>query len=122
MRSIEITQPQDRDWRYRAFEILPGALTWLILALPLILGVISANAAAYFIIVYLLLWFARAIGLNIRSLQGWNLVNQHKKLPWESLNQDLETLQPKTPKAPKWHVINLNRVHERIPEHTRIKP
>jgi len=61
MRSIEIPQPEDRDWRYRTFEILPGVLTWLILALPFILAAISLKAAVYFVIAYILLWFVRAI-------------------------------------------------------------
>jgi hypothetical protein len=31
MRSIEIPQPEDRDFKYRLFEILPAALTYMIL-------------------------------------------------------------------------------------------
>jgi hypothetical protein len=121
MRSIEIPQPADRDFKYRLFEILPGALTWTILSLPIVLGILNAKVAAYFVIGYLLLWFARAIGIDIRSLQGWRTMNKHKKLPWKKLNHDLETLTPKTPDAPRWHVRNLRRVEKNIP-HTRIKP
>jgi hypothetical protein len=92
MRSIEIPQPQERDWKYRAFEILPGHLTWTILFLPAILGIISPRLTAYFVIAYLLLWFVRTIGLTIRSFQGWKFLNQHRALPWSKLNQDLENL------------------------------
>jgi hypothetical protein len=122
MRSIEIPQPDERDWRYRAFEILPGALTWTILSLPVVLGLLSPKLAAYFIIAFLLLWFVRAIAINLRSFQGWRLVDQHKKLPWEKLNADLELLQPHTPQAPKWHIKNLDRVRQYIPDQIRIKP
>lgn len=121
MRSIEIPQPEERDWRYRVFEILPGVLTWIILASPAILGVISPLVAAYFVTAYLLLWFLRAIGLDIRSLQGWRLLNQHTKLPWGKLNEDLEVLEPQTPEAPRWHARNLERVRANI-GHNRIKP
>jgi hypothetical protein len=121
MRSIEIPQPEDRDWRYRAFEILPGALTWLILFLPVILSWISSKLAAYFIIAYLILWFIRAIGLDLRSLQGWSLLNQHKNIAWEKLNEDLEILEPNFKDAPKWHARNLDRVKKYI-GHKRIKP
>ena len=120
MRSIEIPHPKDRDWRYRAFEILPGALTWTILLLPAVLGYFNPRLAAYFIIGFLLLWFARAVALNIRSLQGWQILNQHKRLPWERLNQDLEILQPTT-SVPKWHAKNLERVRRHMPQ-DRIKP
>ena len=121
MRSIEIPQPEDRDWRYRAFEILPGALTWLILFLPVILSWISSKLAAYFIIAYLILWFIRAIGLDLRSLQGWSLLNQHKNIAWQKLNEDLEVLEPSFKEAPKWHARNLDRVKKYI-GHKRIKP
>src|SRR5581483_7097186 len=119
MRSIEIPQPQDRDFKYRLFEILPGALTWIILALPVILAIISPALAAYFVIAYLLLWFARAIGIDIRSLQGWRALNQHTKLPWKKLNADLEPLHPRVKDAPHWHFRNLARVERNIPT-TRI--
>src|SRR3970040_867537 len=103
MRSIEIPQPDERDWRYRAFEILPGALTWTILSLPVVLSIINPLLAAYFILAYLLLWFARAMGLNIRSLQGWRNMNQHQRTSWDELNKDLEVLEPHAKNTPKWH-------------------
>lgn len=122
MRSIEIPQPNERDWRYRALEILPGALTWIILSLPVILSIINPLLAAYFILAYLLFWFARVMGLNVRSLQGWRTMNQHKKLDWQKLNDDLEVLEPRTKDAPKWHARNLDRVRRYIPEQLRIRP
>lgn len=121
MRSIEIPRPEDRDWRYRAFEILPGALTWIILSLPAVLGYISPRLAAYFIVAYLLLWFIRAIGLNLRSLQGWRLMSQHKNMPWAKLNADLEILEARTTGVPGWHARNIKRVVENIGQ-DRIKP
>src|SRR5579862_6330468 len=63
----------------------------------------------------------RAIGLDIRSIQGWRILNEHKKLPWQQLNQDLEDLTPRH-RLPKWHPRNLARVQKHIPEHQRIKP
>jgi hypothetical protein len=121
MRSIEIPQTEDRNWRYRLFEILPAVLTYGILLLPVILGKYSPKLAAYFIIAYLLIWFIRAIGLDIRSIQGWRVLNEHKKLPWDQLNQDLEKLEVNTPKPPKWHGRNLTRVEKYIGVN-RIKP
>lgn len=121
MRSLEIPQPQDRNWRYRLFEILPGALTYIILLLPVALGYFEPKWAAYFIVAYLLIWFIRAIGLDIRSLQGWKILNEHKKLAWRELNQDLEDLSPHH-RLPKWHPRNLARVEKYIPDHRHIKP
>lgn len=121
MRSIEIPHPAERDWRYRLFEILPGVLTYLILALPFILAAASPQLAAYFIIAYLLVWFVRAVALNLRSLQGYRLIEQHKKLHWKMLNKDLEVLEPRHSSAPAWHPRNLDRVRRNI-LNTRIKP
>jgi hypothetical protein len=121
MRSIEIPQPEDRDWRYRLFEIFPALLTYTILALPVILGKLAPKTAAYLLVAYLLLWFMRAVGLDLRSIQGWRTMKQHKNLPWKSMLVDLETLDPKTKKAPKWHANNLARVGRNIPK-TRILP
>lgn len=121
MRSIEIPQPNERDRRYRLFEILPGALTWVILASPVILGIISPKLAAYFIIAYLLLWFVRAIGINLRSLQGYRLIKEHKNAAWAKLNKDLEDLHV-SEGSPKWHIQNLARVQKYIPQQSRIKP
>jgi cellulose synthase/poly-beta-1,6-N-acetylglucosamine synthase-like glycosyltransferase len=121
MHSIEIPQPNERGKKYRAFEILPGALSWTILFLPIVLGIFSARLTAYFVIAYLLLWFVRTIGLTIRSIQGWNQMNIHKNLPWQSLNDDLENLRAQTKDAPKWHKRNLERV-EKYMLQTRVKP
>ncbi len=121
MRSIEIPQPGERDWRYRALEILPGALTWTILALPIILSLINPKLAAYFVITFLLVWFVRAMAIAVRSIQGWNRMSYYRKLPWQAMNEDLEVLQARAAGAPKWHRRNLRRVEEYIGS-AQIKP
>ena len=121
MRSIEIPQPDERDWRYRALEILPGALTWTILSLPIILSLINAKLAAYFVITFLLIWFVRALAIAARSIQGWNRMDEHQNLAWQKLNDDLEILEANAKNAPKWHARNLARVEKYI-THSRIKP
>ena len=122
MRYIEIPQPDERDWRYRALEIFPAAFSLIVLLIPALLSLISLQLAAYFILVYLLFWFARIMGQNLRSLQGFRAMRHYKKLPWHKLNEDLEFLEPNTQNAPKWHARNLERVRQRIPEQLRIKP
>ena len=121
MRSIEIPQPEDRDFKYRLFEILPAVITYTILLMPIILGKISPKITAYFLVAYLLLWFMRAIGLDVRSIQGWRIMKEHMGLPWQKLLVDLENLTPATKNAPAWHARNLARVAKNIPT-TRIRP
>ena len=121
MRSIEIPQPEDRDWRYRSLEILPFALTIIILSIPMVLAFISAELAAYFVFAYLLLWFMRAIALDVRMIQGWRLMGEHRKAPWNKLLQDLEELKVRLQK-PAWHVRNIQRVADFMDTPDRILP
>jgi cellulose synthase/poly-beta-1,6-N-acetylglucosamine synthase-like glycosyltransferase len=121
MRSIEIPQPEDRDWKYRVFEILPGVLSWTILFLPAILGIFSPQVAAYFVLAYLLQWFVRLLAINIGSLRGLKTMREFLKLDWQKLNEDLEALVPKYKNAPKWHFRNLERVRKYI-GYNRILP
>jgi cellulose synthase/poly-beta-1,6-N-acetylglucosamine synthase-like glycosyltransferase len=121
VKSIEIPQIEDRDWRYRALEILPGALTYTILALPIILSLVNPKLAAYFVITFLLIWFVRALAIAVRSVQGWRHMEHYKSMLWQKLIDDLEVLSPNTNGAPKWHLRNLQRVEQYIGAE-RIKP
>ncbi|HSX43997.1 MAG TPA: glycosyltransferase family 2 protein [Candidatus Saccharimonadales bacterium] len=121
MTDLEIPQPEDRHFRYRLFEILPGFLTWSILALPFILALFNPNLAVVFILGYLLLWFAKSIGLNVRALQGFHLMQRHMKLAWPQLLEELEHDQVASSevKRPSWHYDNLLRLRV---QPARIKP
>jgi cellulose synthase/poly-beta-1,6-N-acetylglucosamine synthase-like glycosyltransferase len=121
MKNIEIPYKADRGFRYRLFEILPGALSWTILAMPFILSFLSPGVAAFVIIAYLLMWFVKAVGLNVRSVQGFRLLEQQQKLDWAAMLHELQTGEevPATVKRPKWHYDNLLRM--RVKE-ARISP
>jgi hypothetical protein len=111
---IEIPYVKQRGLRYRLFEILPGALSWSILILPFVLSVISPRVCVAFIIAYLLIWFAKAIGLDIRSLQGYKMMKQHMGLPWRQMLAELDqgkTIQPDR-HVPTWHYDHVRRAQE----------
>ena len=112
MTDIEIPYKDNRHWRYRFFEILPGALTWFVLFLPALLSLISLTAAVFFIIGYLLLWFVRAIGIDIRAFQGYQTMQQHKKLDWVGMLDELEHGVSPTSDQPRptWHYENMARL------------
>lgn len=114
MRSIEIPYVKERGKRYRFFEMLPGLLSWSILALPFVLSQISPRLSAFFILAYLLLWFAKALGLNIRAIQGFRMLNQHQKLPWPTMLKQLNSGKTDESNAniPAWHNSNILRVAE----------
>ncbi len=112
MTDIEIPQKSEKTARYRFFEILPGTLSWTMLAMPFILSFISATAAAFFIIGYLLIYFFRAVGVSIRALQGHAQLQRTMKLNWLELQRELREghVPAKRRKVPRWHIENLQRV------------
>lgn len=114
MTDIEIPFIKQRGRRYRAFEILPGAITWTILILPFIVSLISPHITVFFIIAYLLLWFIKAIALDIRAVQGYGTMKKHEKLPWPKMLAELQNRQADVsdPTVPKWHFDNINRAKE----------
>lgn len=117
MKDFEIPYVEDRGKRYRAFEILPGFLSWSILIFPFVLSQVNPHAAAFFIIAYLLLWFVKAVVLNIRAVQGFRVLNQHQKLPWDTLLTELQDGKVAQPdrQIPSWHYETVRRLQETPP-------
>lgn len=112
MRHIEIPLAENRDFIYRLFEVLPGLLSWLTLGLPVILCFISPTLAAVFVIAYLLVWFIKALAMNLRIIQGYKVLKQHMSYDWQKFLQELDN--PNLAFArydqgiyPKWHYKNL---------------
>lgn len=110
MKNIEIPLQPEKTRSYRWLERLPALLSYTLLALPFILSFINPTLAALFILIYLLIWFFRGIGLNVRVVQGFNTMNLHKKLPWRKLVEDVETGKVTAHGAPKWHKANIERL------------
>lgn len=109
MKQIEIPFQNEKTRSYRFLEKLPAILSWSLLALPIVLSQVSPLLTIFFIIGYLLMWFVRAIGLNIRVLQGWRNMQQHQKLDWIPLIEDIES-QTVTQAKPEWHARNIERL------------
>lgn len=112
MKNLEIPYEKDRRGHYRFFEILPGFLSWLVIALPLILSLISTTLAVFCIIFYLLIFFSRSLAYASRAISGYHTMKVHRKLNWKALNADLDAGKTVAPnvKRPKWHHINLRRL------------
>jgi hypothetical protein len=105
----EIPFQKDKNFKYRFFEILPGFLSWTILALPFILAFTNVGLAAIIMIGYLLLWFVKAVALNLRALQGYKILAQHQKLDWQEMIVDLDQEDVEGKRFPKWHYANKKR-------------
>jgi len=129
MTDIEIPLEKDRHGWYRFFEILPGALSYLVLALPFILSYVyvtidhnRAPLAVPVILFYLLVYFVRSIGYSLRAIEGYRIMKKHLKLNWRGMMNDVEAGAPTSDQftRPKWHLRNLSWLAERGEQ--RIKP
>ncbi len=114
MKNIEIPRVEERGWRYRLWEMIPGLISWSILLMPFILSIFNPTLFAVFIIAYLIIWFCKGLAMSLRSIQGWRMLNRQQKLNWQLLINDLEAGEPVHPrgKNPKWHLRNLARLKE----------
>lgn len=114
MSKIEIPFPGERDRTYRFFEILPGALSYLMLLLPVVLSLINVTLAAVFVLIYLLINFTRGVAGAIRGLHGFHVMRVHQKYPWAQMLTELEAgkADPRA-KRPKWHLNELQRLKDR---------
>lgn len=113
MKNIEIPLEKERRGHYRFFEILPGALSYTMLLMPVILSLINVTAALAFILAYLLIYFVRtSVAGPIRALAGYKTYRQHMKLNWAELVKDLQYGGPTKNDVhrPKWHFDNIARV------------
>jgi hypothetical protein len=117
MTDIEIPYEKDRKGHYRFFEILPGALSWLLLLMPIILSFINAIAAVIFILAYLLIFFVRSIGYDLRAITGYRTMKRHMRLDWLGLGEDIDEgeITTKQIDRPRWHYDNLQRLSDNPP-------
>lgn len=89
VQDIEIPLKADRGFVYRFFEILPAFLSYLVFALPFIISAFSPSAAAYFLILYILIWFSKSLAISIRVFQGYGRVKKVRKIDWKMMLDDL---------------------------------
>lgn len=112
VQDIEIPYPNERGFIYRIFEILPGLLTWIVLATPIVLAFVSPFILAILVIAYLVAWLLRGIAISARVYQSYGTMRQYQKTNWLPLIKDLDdperALTDKTNRDyPKWHINNL---------------
>lgn len=117
MKSIEIPYEKDRAKKYRFFEILPGTLSWLMLAMPLLLSLVNVTLATFFILGYILIYFTRAVAVAIRALGGYRTMREHAGIDWNELINEIKAGALSSPAAhrPKWHHDNLARLAMKPP-------
>lgn len=74
---------------YRFFEILPGFLSWLVIFLPFILSFINVTLAAAFILLFVMAWFYRAMGIAFLTTRGYKVMQEALETDWSKYLDDL---------------------------------
>lgn len=114
MTDLEIPFENERKGHYRFFEMLPGAISWGMFALPFVLSIIDVRLAALFMFVYVLINFSRGVAGAIRSMQAFHTMREHQKLPWPALLRELgEGSIPKRAHRPRWHHLAVDGTQNR---------
>ncbi len=116
MTDFEIPFENQRKGHYRFFEMLPGILSWSMLALPFVLSIINVRLAALFMFVYVLLNFVRGTATAIRSVQGYHVLRKQQKLPWSAMLKELGTGEVSArAHRPHWHQLAIKRSQQEKP-------
>lgn len=80
-RAAELKNPRER-MIYRAFEIFPGAVSWLTLFLAVLLSWLKPVWISFFIIGFVLYWFFRTIYFSFHLSSCYNQMKKNEKIDW----------------------------------------
>lgn len=80
-KAADLKSPKEK-WLYRAFEILPGFLAWLTLLGVIFLSWLKPIWIAFFIIVFDVYWFIRAIHFSCHLIMAYKRMRQHLRENW----------------------------------------
>lgn len=67
---------------YRFFEILPGALSYLMIAALFIFSFISPMLAAIYLLIIITVTLVKAVGVAVRTVQGYKEIQKAMKVDW----------------------------------------
>ena len=90
MSKVVELQTGKRTLKYRFFEILPGTMSYLMIALLIILSIISPVAASAYILIIVIMSLVKAVGIAFRTVQGYKLLKKGMRIDWHKRLMDLE--------------------------------
>ena len=89
MENVERTHDDDidiplgkRDGLYRFFEILPGALSYSMIGALFVFSLISPVVAAVYLLVIITITLVKAVGVAVRTVQGYTDIKNAMKVDW----------------------------------------
>ena len=94
---------------YRFFEMLPAVLSYTMILAPFVLSIFNPLLASIFIIVYIITYFVKAVAMAIRTVQGYNTLQQAQRIDWAGRLADLED--PEKALSTSFHLDKLHRLN-----------
>ena len=76
---------------YRFLEILPGALSYSMILLLVVFSLISPTLAAIYLLIIITITLVKAVGVAVRTVQGYNEIQRAMRVDWHQRYKDLET-------------------------------
>ncbi len=76
---------------YRFFEILPGVLSYSMILVLIILSLISPTLGAIYLLVIITITLVKAVGVAVRTVQGYNEIQRAMRVDWHQRYADLLT-------------------------------
>lgn len=76
---------EGRSRLYRFFEILPGLLSYLVVATPVLVGIWRADIAGFLVLLFMLVWFFRTVAMASKALATLSMTKSIKGVDWWSL-------------------------------------
>ena len=67
---------------YRFFEILPGALSYAMIAALFVFSIISPMVAAVYLLIIITITLVKAVGVAVRTVQGYQDIQKAMKVDW----------------------------------------
>ncbi len=113
MTDIEIPFARDRKGHYRFFERLPAILSYSLLAMPFILSLINVFVAAFCVLLYMMVYVVRGLGVAVRGTQAFRVLRRYQKFDWALMLAELSAGKADLRhQFPKWHAANVERLCE----------
>ncbi|MGI8634522.1 MAG: glycosyltransferase, partial [Segetibacter sp.] len=116
-----------RTLSYRFFEMLPALLSFGAIILLIVLSLTNPLLAAAFLLLVVLTTFVKALGIAIRTIQGYSKLHKAQKVNWQHRLEDISYLQKKESlpevDTTEWksniHMQNLQRIEKSIKDYPK---
>lgn len=86
--SIEIPLGK-RTKKYRFFEMLPGIISYTMLALLVLLALWNATIAGIYLLLIIFTMIVKAVGIAVHTIRGYNYLVAAQKVDWSERLNDL---------------------------------